>query len=544
MHADKWITNALDVLGATGRDNSNLKERLAQRSGEPPRMAFVGPFDAGKSSLIKRLCVDQGVEPPTNLIISGEPSTTTVDEIQAGEWTLVDTPGLDTENEHHGRLARKAALESERTLLLVLPNLWTEGSETASLISELAPGTLDFVLSRADKPLVTPTADAIQSWAQQKEAELRIRSDALGHPDARVFVVSADPRGRVANREADRTRFDATRDWDGVATIEAILAEPCSPGLRTLAERRTVRLEVEEALIESHKALSEAERLQTEARDAVDLHDQRLTDLEAMQSQARAQLRDALELAARSGHPETAIPRITIAVDDWFTSTATDLKSVAREWQLDFEPWSINLASMITEPRVEPSTSDSAEDFNEWFDVGAEQARSRFEASTTMRDGHTADTQILNDYEKARREHRAREWYSGDQGANNLREVREARRRVNEDRIKAGLFRVGLDLIDWGMAERERRIQEENVVRREQAWRDAAVAKAAVIAGELFVGREDEGQRGAASLFNELSSQLDEQLEALRETASQAELKLVSETRAVEQLSALLDAFR
>src|SRR5215207_8463302 len=94
------------------------------RAAGDPVTALVGPFDAGKSSLLKRLCIETGTPIPDRLYISGEPATTSVDEVRIGSWIIRDTPGLESEHAGHDSAGFQAAVGAERTMLVLLPNLF------------------------------------------------------------------------------------------------------------------------------------------------------------------------------------------------------------------------------------------------------------------------------------------------------------------------------------------------------------------------------------------------------------------------------------
>ena len=222
-----WIDRACSFLDQTGDDPEALRITVDRHVNGPPILAVVGAFNSGKSTLIKRLCIDDGVAVPEGVVISAEPSTQGVDEVQIGRWLLRDSPGLDSEHEEHAGVALNAAIDAERTLLLLLPNLFSDDSETAELLRRLDSGSVDIVLSRSDQPVLTPTRDSVSDWADTKSQEVRALAARHGHPEITIYPIAADPRGRVGPRPAERTRFDGDRDWDGVNAIREALERPC-----------------------------------------------------------------------------------------------------------------------------------------------------------------------------------------------------------------------------------------------------------------------------------------------------------------------------
>ena len=161
----------------------------AARAAGDPVTALVGPFDAGKSSLLKRLCIETGTPIPDRLYISGEPATTSVDEVRIGSWIIRDTPGLESEHAGHDSAGFQSALSAERTMLVLLPNLFAEDSITAELVRQLEPGAVEVILSRIDKAVMSPTPSAIRKWGDTKATEVRELLARLGHRDVEVFLV-------------------------------------------------------------------------------------------------------------------------------------------------------------------------------------------------------------------------------------------------------------------------------------------------------------------------------------------------------------------
>ncbi|MGH3922335.1 MAG: hypothetical protein ACRDTT_05615, partial [Pseudonocardiaceae bacterium] len=59
---------------------------------------LYGPYDAGKSTLLKRLLVENGTPVPGWLTISGRPETFETSAVVSGGMRYVDSPGSATAN--------------------------------------------------------------------------------------------------------------------------------------------------------------------------------------------------------------------------------------------------------------------------------------------------------------------------------------------------------------------------------------------------------------------------------------------------------------
>ena len=72
------------------------------------RVTVYGPYDAGKTTLIKRLLIEDGTLVPGWLAISGRPETMKTAEAESGGIGYVDTPGTAGPSAEHDRQAEDA----------------------------------------------------------------------------------------------------------------------------------------------------------------------------------------------------------------------------------------------------------------------------------------------------------------------------------------------------------------------------------------------------------------------------------------------------
>lgn len=226
--AKKWLD---EIPGGSLTDVFDVQWK--QFASEPRPVATVfGSYDTGKSSLIRRLLVDTGVEVPEWLTISARHETFEVRGVVLAGCVIRDTPGLAVGakdvrgGETNTKLAQEAIGLTDIAIVTVTPQLATGERE---LIRDLidsgwSTDALWFVISRFDEAGHDPDSDldGYKNLAQRKIAELR---ESLGlDPNTPVFVVAQDPfQYAGAERDVDRDIWDDTRDWDGMAELSAAL---------------------------------------------------------------------------------------------------------------------------------------------------------------------------------------------------------------------------------------------------------------------------------------------------------------------------------
>src|SRR4051794_11490062 len=93
---------------------------------ETTNVAVFGVWNAGKSTLIKRLLVELGLPIPDWLTVAGAPETNFVGSITLGpETTFVDTPGISDGMSLHEGEAAKALRLADALIVVLLPSLVT-----------------------------------------------------------------------------------------------------------------------------------------------------------------------------------------------------------------------------------------------------------------------------------------------------------------------------------------------------------------------------------------------------------------------------------
>lgn len=228
-----------------------------QRFAEHPQpvITIYGPYDSGKSSLLKRLLVEDRTQVPPWLTVSARQETFEVNEIDSGGVTFRDSPGISAGNESHELIARDA-LAGTDALMLVLPlQLMTTGREQMLAIISgqfyglvkprpFPPGALLLVIAQADTAAADPIDDpeGYQANCQRKQEELRRLIEAsIGKRKIPIHVIAADPYGMTARQQQPHPQaYTGWADWDGIAGLRAAIQELTSQGeaLRSSAQIR------------------------------------------------------------------------------------------------------------------------------------------------------------------------------------------------------------------------------------------------------------------------------------------------------------------
>jgi hypothetical protein len=267
-----------------------------------PVVTVYGAYDTGKSSLLRRLIVDFGVEVPDWLTISARHETFEVNEVRAAGCLLRDTPGFvtgaeDARADMNTQRANTAVELTDVAIVTVTPQLATaEFPALQALVRrDWAPRSLWFVISRFDEAGVDPESDedGYRERAHRKTDELRL---ALELDDAvPVFVVSQDfAQMAGSERNPDPQMWDEFRSWDGIAELREALANLGSRGsssLRAFAAQRFWRKSVANSLAGLQAEVGKYLDHETFSDEGLRLRQSWVAQLDALQNSAGADLR-------------------------------------------------------------------------------------------------------------------------------------------------------------------------------------------------------------------------------------------------------------
>lgn len=273
-----------------------------------PVVTVYGAYDTGKSSLLRRLVADSGVEVPDWLTISARHETFEVNEVRAAGCVLRDTPGFvtgaeDVRADMNTQLANSAVELTDVAIVTVTPQLATaEFPALQALVRrDWAPGCLWFVISRFDEAGVDPESDedGYRELAWRKTAELR---RALELDDAvPVFVVSQDfAQMAGSERNPDAQLWDEFRGWDGIAELrEALTSLGTSDGssLRAFAAQRFWRQLVTNSLAGLNAEVAKYHDHENFTDEGLRLRQSWVAQLDALRNSAGADLRGKISEA-------------------------------------------------------------------------------------------------------------------------------------------------------------------------------------------------------------------------------------------------------
>ncbi|PND54719.1 hypothetical protein CRM90_26500 [Mycobacterium sp. ENV421] len=373
-----------------------------------PVVTVYGAYDTGKSSLLRRLIVDSGVEVPEWLTISARHETFEVNEVRAAGCLLRDTPGFvtgadDVRADMNTQLANAAVDLTDVAIVTVTPQLATAEFPALQALVRRAwdPGSLWFVISRFDEAGVDPESDpdGYRERAKRKTEELR---SALDLDDAvPVFVVSQDFAQMVGSeRNPGPQMWDDFRGWDGMAELQGALINLGSgngSSLRASAAQRFWRravgnsldgLNVEVAKYLDHENFSE---------EGLQLRQSWLAQLEALQKSADADLRgkisECIGQAVDDQRDADAIQRsLKTSIDFWYGLQERSVEKLLR-----------NVDDTIALEKQRPSWK-KLETLAESIRVQADRSTSAKETteviSPTVKRVSNAALKALTEYEK------------------------------------------------------------------------------------------------------------------------------------------------
>jgi predicted GTPase len=312
-------------------------------------VTVYGPYNAGKSTLIRRLLAEAKAEEPDWLTISGRPETFRAGQAPSGNLVLVDTPGLAAGREEH-RKAAEAALAYTDALVITWPAVLATGEQThlAEVIGGrhygpaaagyFPPGALIVIIGKADTAVMDATADldGYAAMCAAKRAELEAILRRILPPGSvlpPVLTVSADPLGAVGQqRQAPASAYAESKGWDGIEELRNLLeALPARlPALRTAALIRYWSLRGTAVIATAEEKEAELEKRVAEEATAQEWRQNLTGDLTALSAAAEQDLiaQVAMDLGA--------------VIDGGFASVVDAREAVGRRLDATRDAWALH----------------------------------------------------------------------------------------------------------------------------------------------------------------------------------------------------------
>lgn len=234
--ADEWLVDARVMLAEDDRARCALDE-LEEIARSSPKIHFVGDYNAGKSSLIRRMLVDAGCEVPVDLAIGAGPTTSNPRAYAWEGLLLVDTPGFQSGRSADASTALRVVTDAPIVVVVLQPNLVVGDPAHLDVLFRRDRSTgrasklerAIFVINRADELGPHPVHSPAE-FARIRERKFDELLSALG---ARALVVdrrqiactASDPFGLTSGlRRPSRKAYDEHRSWDGVHALALALS--------------------------------------------------------------------------------------------------------------------------------------------------------------------------------------------------------------------------------------------------------------------------------------------------------------------------------
>jgi len=355
---NRWTGQAWSALESIpGASDAVAQERRRWeefRDLDTLELVVFGAYDAGKSSLLKRLLVDWGAPVPDWLTVSGRRETFESKRAEAPGLGLTDTPGLGSGNNEHDDLTLGAMRLADAYLWVLPPQLVTTGKQRflEVLFGDVGiAGATAAVVARMDEAGVDPSDNEVgfTNLCSKKKEELSslVAATSSDKQLRSIHCVVADPYQMVGNMPSPEPEiYDIGRDWDGVQDLaaEVLALREQHSELRPRAGARFVRLllsDVRDELVRLAEDLALSKEGMDNEVDRHAIYEQRL---DALQRQARAELHrrieDALLSVSRSGDAGADSIRsleqtLAKVVDEWAEASFADYRQLVGELELE-----------------------------------------------------------------------------------------------------------------------------------------------------------------------------------------------------------------
>lgn len=319
--------------------------------------AVVGPYDSGKSSILRRLAIDNGVTPPAWLSVSAREETFSSNSLALLGMEFIDTPGLGALSTEHASITRDAVERADAIILVLPPQLIGDTPELREILAgsmfhpdgwSWPPGAVLYVISKFDEAGVDPDDDleAFQELAERKRAELNELTLRDGFPSpGRIHVVAPDPYGLVGDASnATPADFEPGRGWDGMDVLQAALERMPSRAddLRAAANVRQRLAQLSRTTMSMEEARTELEGHCAAIAMDVETWRQRSGDVDVLDRTARRRLENDLRAAitgmrtAELSH-DVVEQRLSEAVKSWSDHVEAERARLGSQLQTDVE---------------------------------------------------------------------------------------------------------------------------------------------------------------------------------------------------------------
>ena len=241
----EWLTNLSTTISAVIGDRVDLDcERLEQSGARTlPKVVLVGPYNAGKTTFIRRMARRDGVTEFGSFTISATPETCKARQLELSKMILVDTPGTQSGRSHHDLEACESTEDIDLLLIILDPHTFVgdidllrdlltgarwNGGEPAP---ELCPCTV-IAVNKIDGLVDDPVLDAgdLEAIIEEKRRDIEMVLEELGAVRAiPVVFCSFDPDGTVSDEAQGTSGANVSAGWDGFEDLAELVEKLASP---------------------------------------------------------------------------------------------------------------------------------------------------------------------------------------------------------------------------------------------------------------------------------------------------------------------------
>lgn len=264
-------------------------------------VVFIGVWNAGKSTLLKRLLLETGNPVPSWLTVSAVRETNFVGEVIVDDHlVLVDTPGVGAGISLHEGEVASGLRRADVVVVLLLPALLTaEDNDVVRILRgehvhaqgwPMGRDGLRVLVTQLDQGGLNPVADAdaFLDYAKRKVEELEgiLRERAVELPVGPAVVV-ADLNAEVSDDRENLELDDYVRgDWDGIGSFLSFLRDLPHENVRALGAARRLAQDAAVAAEARRRAAAAAEQ-------RIDILEVEVATIEAQRREALAQVVEA-----------------------------------------------------------------------------------------------------------------------------------------------------------------------------------------------------------------------------------------------------------
>ncbi|MGH3751704.1 MAG: hypothetical protein ACRDRP_03240 [Pseudonocardiaceae bacterium] len=326
------------------------------------RVTIHGAYDAGKSSLLKRFLVEDGTPVPSWLAIGAKPTSASIEQVDSGGVTWVDSPGTGAGNSQHEQLAEQALTLTDALVVVLSPQLlsgdprYVIGLVNGSFHNPVAgrplfpSGALIVVVAQMDTAGVSAEddIDGYYDLIERKRAELlaALERNAADLSAEAVHFVAADPDQAGPTAQPTPDDYAGHEKWDGIAELRAAVLDltPRHAELRNAAAVRYwswIGTQAHTRATEELQRLDDVLDAAGRQQRAIDLQ---LAELRGIDDTARSRLREMIyvqltaikvpagDADSQRSHVEQ---QLTSTIDTWLVEWGGKLDQLARNAATD-----------------------------------------------------------------------------------------------------------------------------------------------------------------------------------------------------------------